>query len=214
MPARFEALLQAERLLVAEPADFRERVLRRARESLGQPFAQDLPAAKRPTWVVATAAAVVVLAVGAAVYRARESRPGPIPSVLENPVTTAAEPRSNEQISAVELIPPPVTTMVAAPAPPPTKASEAQSAADELRLLEPARRALANEAFASAWTALSNHERRFPAGRLAEEREALKVTALLGMNRREEARHTASAFRKRFPHSVLLARMEDILREP
>jgi hypothetical protein len=62
--------------------------------------------------------------------------------------------------------------------------------------------------------ALANHERHFPAGRLAEEREALKVTALLGLNRRDDARRVASQFRRRFPHSVLLPHMDDVLGGP
>jgi outer membrane protein assembly factor BamD (BamD/ComL family) len=84
----------------------------------------------------------------------------------------------------------------------------------ELRLLERARGALSRGDFGDAWSALTTHERRFPRGRLAEEREALKVHALLGLGRRDDARRVASEFRKRFPQSVLLARMEGILNEP
>ena len=48
------------------------------------------------------------------------------------------------------------------------------------------------------------HARLFKDGRLAEEREALRVKALAGLGRSEEARRAAAAFRARFPRSVLL----------
>jgi hypothetical protein len=50
---------------------------------------------------------------------------------------------------------------------------------------------------------IAEHARRFRDGRLAEEREALRVGALAGLGRDEEARHAASNFRTRFPQSVL-----------
>ena len=84
----------------------------------------------------------------------------------------------------------------------------------ELRLLERAREALTHGNFPDAWSALTTHERRFPRGRLAEEREALEVNTLLGLGRRDDAERVAADFRKRFPHSVLLARMEDVLKGP
>jgi hypothetical protein len=48
------------------------------------------------------------------------------------------------------------------------------------------------------------HARRFKNGRLAEEREALRVKALVGLGRTHDARRAAAAFEARFPNSVLL----------
>jgi hypothetical protein len=53
---------------------------------------------------------------------------------------------------------------------------------------------------------LAEHGRRFPNGRLAEEREALRVRALNSSGQSESARRAARAFAARFPHSVLLSR--------
>ena len=81
----------------------------------------------------------------------------------------------------------------------------------ELELLQQARTALARADFAAALAAIAAHERRFPNGQLAEEREALRVLALSGAHQSEDARRAATAFRKRFPHSLLLTRMNDAL---
>ena len=67
-----------------------------------------------------------------------------------------------------------------------------------------ARAAVARGDFEVALSATSEHARRFKNGRLVEEREALRVKALMGLGRAEEARHAAAAFRARFPRSVLL----------
>jgi hypothetical protein len=82
--------------------------------------------------------------------------------------------------------------------------SRAEAVRAELRLLRQARVAVARGDFAAALSPIAEHSRRFKNGRLAEEREALRVKALAGLGRMEEARHAAVAFRARFPRSVLL----------
>jgi hypothetical protein len=67
-----------------------------------------------------------------------------------------------------------------------------------------ARGAVARGDFAGALSPINEHTRRFKNGRLVEEREALRVKALMGLGRSEEARRAAAAFRSRFPRSVLL----------
>jgi hypothetical protein len=81
----------------------------------------------------------------------------------------------------------------------------------ELRVLQPAQRAVAQGSFASALAVIAEHQRRFPSGRLAEEREALRVKALLGLGRSAEAQRTGAAFRKRFPRSALHGRIDEML---
>jgi hypothetical protein len=78
-----------------------------------------------------------------------------------------------------------------------------QPAPDELRLLGEARAAVARHDFAAALGPISEHARRFRNGRLAEEREALRVRALSGLGRTDEAQRAADAFETRFPRSVL-----------
>jgi hypothetical protein len=63
---------------------------------------------------------------------------------------------------------------------------------------------VAREDFAAAQPPIAEHARRFQDGRLAEEREALRVKSLAGLGRSDEARRAAAAFKARFPRSVLL----------
>jgi len=87
---------------------------------------------------------------------------------------------------------------------PPPRLSPTDASRAELLLLRPARAAVAREDFAAALPPIAEHARRFKDGRLAEEREALRVKALVGLGRTDEARRAAAAFRAHFPHSVLL----------
>jgi outer membrane protein assembly factor BamD (BamD/ComL family) len=57
---------------------------------------------------------------------------------------------------------------------------------------------------ASAFETTELHGRRFPKGRLAEERESVAIQALVRLERHEEARRRASDFERRYPTSVFL----------
>jgi hypothetical protein len=78
-------------------------------------------------------------------------------------------------------------------------------------LLVRARQADARQEYLSVLSVLAEHERRHPAGRLTEEREVLRVKALVGLGRGGEARKVAARFRRDFPRSVLLRKIEDML---
>jgi len=56
---------------------------------------------------------------------------------------------------------------------------------------------------------IAEHARRFPNGRLAEEREALRVRSLADSGRMADARRAVAAFGARFPRSVLLPRLQE-----
>jgi hypothetical protein len=86
-----------------------------------------------------------------------------------------------------------------------------RAAIEELRLLDRARQADARADYAGVLGIAAEHERRYPSGRLAEEREVLRVRALVGLGRSGEARQTASRFRHEFPRSVLLRKVDDML---
>jgi hypothetical protein len=79
--------------------------------------------------------------------------------------------------------------------------------AAELALLGRAQSWFGRHDFGRALALVAEHTRRFPNGRLAEEREALRVRALAGAGRTDEARRAASSFAERFPRSVLLPRL-------
>jgi outer membrane protein assembly factor BamD (BamD/ComL family) len=76
--------------------------------------------------------------------------------------------------------------------------------------LRQAQEAVAGDRFEAALAPLAEHARRFPSGRLVEEREALRVQALAKLGRVAEARQVAQAFRARFPRSVLLPRVGEL----
>jgi hypothetical protein len=84
----------------------------------------------------------------------------------------------------------------------------AQKYAIELGLLEPARTSSARGDYNAALAAIAKHQREFPNGQLAEEREALRVRALWGLGQRPAAEAAAAVFRTRYPRSGLLSWMK------
>jgi outer membrane protein assembly factor BamD (BamD/ComL family) len=81
----------------------------------------------------------------------------------------------------------------------------------ELQLLSRARQSDAQGDYAEVLAVVADHERRYPAGRLSEEREVLRVKALVGLGRASESRQAAARFRRQFPRSVLLQKIDDLL---
>jgi hypothetical protein len=84
-------------------------------------------------------------------------------------------------------------------------------APEELRLLDRARRADARGDYPGVLAIAAEHARNHPTGRLAEEREVLRVKSLVGLGRGGEARQVAADFRRQFPRSVLRHKIEDML---
>jgi hypothetical protein len=78
--------------------------------------------------------------------------------------------------------------------------SAASSLAEEHRLLRAARSALA-AAPARALALTREHERRFPRGVLAQEREVIAIQALAAMGEGEAARKKADGFDEKYPDS-------------
>jgi uncharacterized membrane protein len=85
--------------------------------------------------------------------------------------------------------------------------------AAERTLLEMARTALARGRAADALNALDQHRRRFTAGQLAEEREALSILALVKLGDADHARARAARFRARYPRSFFGPAVEDALKK-
>jgi hypothetical protein len=98
-----------------------------------------------------------------------------------------------------------------APSVRPTAKSQQESGSEEIQLLSRARKADARHDYAEVLSVLSEHERTFPAGRLSEEREVLRVKALVGLGRTDQARRSAARFRRQFPKSVLLHKLDEML---
>lgn len=80
--------------------------------------------------------------------------------------------------------------------------------ARELTLLAPARGHLAAQRWSAALAAAEAHERQFPQGALAEERDAVRILALVGAHRFDSARPLLSDFVARHPNSPLRASVE------
>jgi hypothetical protein len=86
--------------------------------------------------------------------------------------------------------------------------------AQERALLDLARSNAARGEPALALEQVERHRAQFPQGRLAEEREALGIRALLSLGRKQEAQDRAQAFRASYPNSFLLPVVESALSAP
>jgi len=210
-------LLDEERASPAQPAVVRQRALARARAALTAYPDPSMPApalarphARRWFLVAATFTCAIAAAAGATTYELRARF-----AAEALPAARVVQPRAEVQPAAAPPAAPAAETT--SPAPPGPRAvapgltrpagrtlSSAEAAALELRILRPARAAVAREDFADALGPIAEHARRFKDGRLAEEREALRVKALAGLGRQDDARRAAAGFKVRFPRSVLL----------
>ncbi len=187
-----------------------------------------------PRFVWPSAAIVVFVAVAAAAVRMQYHASAPAAVSAPRAVPAGVVPASGGASPIRLTPTPPTsvsaatTTAVAAPAPVLSdgaksprvlaKASDAtapstaltssvfssEGYAQELAVLQPARSAIARGDFAAALQAVSEHSRLFPSGLLGEERDALRVRALSGLHRGEEANRAVAAFRHRYPRSVFL----------
>jgi hypothetical protein len=84
----------------------------------------------------------------------------------------------------------------------------------ERALLDLARAAIERRDGTAALAATREHERRFPAGLLLQEREAMAIRALVLVGRHDEARARMGRFRARFPGSVLIPALDSQISGP
>jgi hypothetical protein len=195
-------------------------VLARARATIGAaatavPLLEDARLQRRGlAFALAAAAALAIGVAGAVVSLRVRAAHGPSATPSSVPSNQQLVPLSERPVPAVPEQPEPTPTPLA-----PQRSASAEvsrrsapasaiqeSYAAELDLLHRAQVGYASGDFATALLLLSEHARRFPNGRLAEEREALRVRSLSGSGRTLEAQRAAAAFAARFPRSVLLPR--------
>lgn len=139
--------------------------------------------------------AAVVSGVTAAVLWSQEpavTPPAPTPPPVVEQAPEAPQPAPATPIS--EVAPAPATS-----ARKPSK--EAAAVWDEPRLIERARKALGSDP-RRALALAQEHQRRFPAGALALEREVIVIEALARSGQSAEARQRALAFEARYPKSI------------
>ncbi len=141
--------------------------------------------------------------------------PGPVASLAPAATVTASSsvgaPRENEPTIAVSSLPAsqvPPSSVGAAPTP-----SAAQSdLVAEQGLIDTARAALSRGRGADALRAADDHARKFPRGRLAEEREMLGIQALLLTGKRGDAEARVRRFHEAYPRSLYGAAVDALLR--
>jgi hypothetical protein len=200
-----QTILERERVIPALPPAVRARALTAARAALASQAVPTPPPRIPAPWIRWAAAAALTVVAGAATaavaYRRHAER-------LHAATAPATAPRSGVEVTpvaaramAVPAAIPETTTASTVEEPRRSKVGVPQ---EELRLLRQARAAVAREDFTAALRPIAEHTHRFRDGRLAEEREALRVKALAGLGRKDEARRAAAGFENRFPRSVLL----------
>ena len=84
------------------------------------------------------------------------------------------------------------------------------AAPSELELIDRARREV-RSAPASALASAAEHERRFPPGAMAEEREVIRISALAALGKRAEARARGEAFLRVNPDTAYAPRIRSLI---
>jgi hypothetical protein len=212
-PRTLEALFEKSRIIPSVSDVVRARSLARARATsaaVSAPTPAEASPARMRRLPVAIAASVAFVlgaagTAGALLGRGAVRPPDASPPPSERAVPRARVSIADDRAPALGLEPrPPAKPRHTKP-----RAAAPESYADELELLQRARARHAARDFQDALILLAEHTRRFPNGRLAEEREALRVRSLALSGRLEEARVAGKAFAGRFPRSVLLPRLLD-----
>lgn len=223
VPLGLEQLLDADRSIPTSPAEMYEAALRRFRRA--RPWAS-LRALLRRTALRSALTHAACGIVGAVLYATLTPRE-PSPSlILPLPPIVAAAAEAAPPDGVTSAAPSATVLMVASvsPASRPVPAPPARSSAgpmlprahavpgagepmDEEQAFDAARRAFDRGELVAAIAALQTHERDFPRGALAAERELLWVKALVKSGRVEEARARLDHLRG----TALARRMEALL---
>lgn len=169
-----------------------------------------MPPSPRARIVLGALALVFVLVVGGSLG-ARETRP-PGPLTIEPASRAEAATTDREDPVAVPDLPevpmlPPGTSLSRGHGETATAEEAAADLGAEMRLLTDARRSLRGGEPAVALSLLDQHRDRFPAGALAEEREAYAIVALRALGHTEDAERRLADFHAEHPGSTLLERV-------
>ncbi len=170
------------------------------------------------TWTAARAAQLgLVFVLGAASGAVLDRTLGTSPDDTRlAPAVVVQHEVVEEPIRPQPVPPPPTPTAVEpaievpAPSAPPARGPEddGRSSDAERLWLERAEAAFGSGDASATLSALEAHARRFPHGRLSEERDALRVRALYFAGRREEADSQAERFAATYPSSVFSRQIE------
>ena len=225
------AFLAQARVIDPAPEIVRARLVARARQALRAEKVVVYPTrnvASPVRGLIYAAAAGLVLMAGAAAAYQLLRRPEPSPpaspanrtpeshtqvvSAAKTAFDLTADPHAGPEATAPEALA--VSPKAPAPIHRSSLTGKSQARLEELRLLVRARKAEARGEYTSVLSVLAEHERGFPSGRLSEEREVLRVKALVGLGRSGDARLVCLNFRRQFPQSVLLHKVDEMLASP
>lgn len=213
-----EAVMEQGREIRPAPDVVRARLLARARAAVAASKASpnSIPAPSAPTvWRgrrVALAASVVVAFATVAVAAAFHARVPRSPEIAPTPPRAPDRPAVSHLGQGPQSRRPPQPVSAARIQRPHRLITPQESYAAELRLLQRAQSEYASHEFIDALVPLAEHRHRFPNGRLAEEREALRVESLVRAGRDDEARRALATFANHFPHSAFLPRLQSAVR--
>jgi hypothetical protein len=204
-------LIEDARVIPRVPDVVRARALARARAALAMTVAPAPHVARHWRSLRVAVAACVALALGAAgavaaLHARLPSVPEAAPPEAPRPTVPARQHRTGVAARA-EIAEP---SSLARPQRSARPANAQESYAAELSLLQRAHAAYAVRDFPGTLMLVAEHARRFPNGRLSEEREGLRVESLAGSGRQDETRRAVAAFARRFPRSVLLPRLREM----
>jgi hypothetical protein len=211
-----QVLVERARTIPPTPDVVRARALARARATVAaappSPPALAVPARGRGLRIALAASVALLIGAASAAAALRgwiaqrpDPSPGPSPLLLR-PAPASAPDHPAPPGAARAAMP------IAKPQRPGRLPTAQESYAAELALLQRAQAAYTQRDFANALVLAAEHGRRFPNGRLAEQRDALRVRSLVGSGRANEARRAVAAFAVRFPRSVLLQRLRETAR--
>jgi hypothetical protein len=209
-----EALLACERTIVERTDAVRDRVLSRAQESLwkGDLVVESLGV---PVWakvLLSTAGTFAAVATVATVLHLTKHKEPRKQTPGAAYIALAEQPPAPMEVAPPAGLPPSVQAAPASEAKAPASPShKVADAFEELRLLDRARQSDVRGDYVSVLAIANNHARNYPDGRLVEEREVLRLKALVSLGRSRDARHAAGDFRRQFPRSVLLPTVEAML---
>lgn len=182
--------------------------------------ARPAAAVRRLRPVLIAACLLIACLAAAASYWAARHREGQVPP--PKPSTSVSSEHAIRPEPASKLTPPdpspepapPLETDAARPRPAPAKAAPTVAAEgpSELELLREAQRLQASEP-AAALAAVARHQRLFPSGILAQEREMVAIDALIRLGRRDAARARAATFLRQYPGSVHAVRIRELVGE-
>jgi hypothetical protein len=140
-------------------------------------------------------------AIGLGVHRGLDRPHVEPPARLLPTAPIAAPPSSPEPDTSITEAPP--APRATAPRSTARRETRATDLAQERALLDAARRSWTEGDATACLTKLDDHARTFGRGQLAEEREALRINALVATGQYDAARDEAAAFSRNHPRSFL-----------